>query len=131
MAAELWGVLLPPRLAAAGEEEEESEEEAEEEPHLEEAALLDDSGPELEAALPPRRAGEGRRVGGQPRVLLPRGRVVALPRPRALQPAAAASGPAPRVPAVSEVRGGGVCGGGPRSLLRGWVFQNGGPSVLR
>lgn len=91
LAAELWGVLLPPRLAAAGEEEE-SEEEAEEEPHLEEAALLDDSGPELEAALPPRRAGEGRRVGGQPRVLLPRGRVVALPRTR--------------VPAVREVRGG-------------------------
>ncbi|XP_065691675.1 DNA helicase B [Patagioenas fasciata] len=56
LAVELWGVLLPPRLAAAGEEEESEEEAAEEEPHLEEAALLDASGPQLEAALPPRRA---------------------------------------------------------------------------
>ncbi|NXN53193.1 HELB helicase, partial [Rynchops niger] len=57
---ELWGVLLPPRwVAVAGgseEEEEETEEEAEEEPQLAEAALLEATGPELAAALPPRRA---------------------------------------------------------------------------
>ncbi|XP_072719264.1 DNA helicase B [Ciconia boyciana] len=55
-AVELWGVLLPPRRAAAAGSEEETEEEAEEETHLTEAALLEASGPELEAALPPRRA---------------------------------------------------------------------------
>ncbi|KAM9293058.1 DNA helicase B [Morus bassanus] len=53
-ALELCGVLLPPRRAADSEDE--SEGEAEEEPHLAEAALLEASGPELEAALPPRRA---------------------------------------------------------------------------
>ncbi|NXJ59352.1 HELB helicase, partial [Rostratula benghalensis] len=55
---ELWGVLLPPRcvVAAAGGSEEDTEEEAEEEPHLEEAALLEATGPELAAALPPCRA---------------------------------------------------------------------------
>ncbi|NXN22672.1 HELB helicase, partial [Nycticryphes semicollaris] len=58
---ELWGVLLPPRwvVVAGGseeEEEEEIEEEAEEEPHLAEAALLEATGPELSAALPPCRA---------------------------------------------------------------------------
>ncbi|NXX55119.1 HELB helicase, partial [Scopus umbretta] len=56
-AVELWGVLLPLRRAATSEEEEEDEEEeAEEEPDLAQAALLEASGPELEAALPPRRA---------------------------------------------------------------------------
>ncbi|XP_072183316.1 DNA helicase B [Excalfactoria chinensis] len=54
-AAELWGVLLPPRRAAEGSEDEEDEE-VEEEPHLAEAALLDASGRDLAAALPPRRA---------------------------------------------------------------------------
>ncbi|KAM6384585.1 DNA helicase B isoform 3-T4 [Alca torda] len=55
---ELWGVLLPPRwvAAAGGSEEEEAEEEAEEEPQLAEAALLEVTGPELAAVLPPRRA---------------------------------------------------------------------------
>ncbi|XP_075584045.1 DNA helicase B [Pelecanus crispus] len=54
---ELWGVLLPPRRpAAGGSEEETEEEEAEEEPHLAEAELLEASGLQLEAALPPRRA---------------------------------------------------------------------------
>ncbi|KAF1475416.1 DNA helicase B, partial [Eudyptula minor novaehollandiae] len=51
---ELWGVLLPPRPAADSDEE--AEEEAEEEPYLAEAALLEPSGLELAAALPPRRA---------------------------------------------------------------------------
>ncbi|XP_042647830.1 DNA helicase B isoform X2 [Tyto alba] len=50
---ELRGTLLPPRRAADSEGE--TEEEAEEEPYLEEAALLEASGPELAAALPPRR----------------------------------------------------------------------------
>lgn len=59
-AAELWGVLLPPRRAAEGSEDEEDEE-VEEEPHLAEAALLEASGRDLTAALPPRRAGEGKR----------------------------------------------------------------------
>lgn len=59
-AAELWGVLLPPRRAAEGSEDEEVEE-VEEEPHLAEAALLEASGRDLTAALPPRRAGEGKR----------------------------------------------------------------------
>ncbi|XP_040522820.1 DNA helicase B isoform X2 [Gallus gallus] len=54
-AAELWGVLLPPRRAAEGSEDEEDEE-VEEEPHLAEAALLEASGRDLTAALPPRRA---------------------------------------------------------------------------
>ncbi|NWU65228.1 HELB helicase, partial [Pterocles burchelli] len=53
---ELCGVLLPPRRVMAVGSEEETEEEAEEEPHLAEAALLEASGPELAAALPPRRA---------------------------------------------------------------------------
>lgn len=59
---ELWGVLLPPRRVAAADSEEENEEEVEEEPYLD-AELLEASGPELAAALPPRRAGEGRREG--------------------------------------------------------------------
>ncbi|NWR66384.1 HELB helicase, partial [Bucorvus abyssinicus] len=53
---ELWGVLLPPRRAAAADSEEENEEEFEEGPYLAEAELLEASGPELAAALPPRRA---------------------------------------------------------------------------
>ncbi|KAM9264059.1 DNA helicase B [Cariama cristata] len=54
-AVELCGVLLPPQPPAAGSEEE-TEEETEEEPLLAEVALLEFSGPELAAALPPRRA---------------------------------------------------------------------------
>ncbi|XP_074683396.1 DNA helicase B isoform X1 [Strix aluco] len=50
----LLGVLLPPRWAADSEGE--TEEEAEEEPYLVEAALLQASGTELAATLPPRRA---------------------------------------------------------------------------
>ncbi|NXG07479.1 HELB helicase, partial [Sakesphorus luctuosus] len=53
-ALELWGQLLPPRRA--GDSEEESEEECEEELHWAEAALPEAAGPELAAALPPRRA---------------------------------------------------------------------------
>lgn len=48
-------MLLPPRRAAEGSEDEEVEE-VEEEPHLAEAALLEASGRDLTAALPPRRA---------------------------------------------------------------------------
>ncbi|XP_027311989.2 DNA helicase B isoform X1 [Anas platyrhynchos] len=59
-AAELRGVLLPPRRDPRGSEdgdsEEEEEEEAEEELLLAEAALLEDAGREMAAALPPRRA---------------------------------------------------------------------------
>ncbi|NXT80577.1 HELB helicase, partial [Zapornia atra] len=52
---ELWGVLLPLQREAA-DSEGETEEEAEEEPYVAEAVLLDASGPQLAAALPPRRA---------------------------------------------------------------------------
>uniref|UniRef100_U3J342 DNA helicase B n=1 Tax=Anas platyrhynchos platyrhynchos TaxID=8840 RepID=U3J342_ANAPP len=56
-AAELRGVLLPPRRDPRGSEdgdsEEEEEEEAEEELLLAEAALLEDAGREMAAALPP------------------------------------------------------------------------------
>ncbi|NXP56726.1 HELB helicase, partial [Heliornis fulica] len=54
-AVELWGVLLPLRRVAA-DSEEETEEEDEEQPYIAEAALLEASGAELTAALPPRRA---------------------------------------------------------------------------
>lgn len=67
-AAELRGVLLPPRRDPRGSEdgdsEEEEEEEAEEELLLAEAALLEDAGRKMAATLPPRRAGEGRRGAG-------------------------------------------------------------------
>ncbi|XP_064022368.1 DNA helicase B isoform X2 [Pogoniulus pusillus] len=49
---ELWGVLLPPQEDS----DSEAEEEAEEDPHFAEAALLEESRPELAAALPPRRS---------------------------------------------------------------------------
>ncbi|NWH77347.1 HELB helicase, partial [Piaya cayana] len=54
MAAELWGVLQPPRRATGSEED--TEEDPEEEPHLAEAALLETSELEMAATLPPRRA---------------------------------------------------------------------------
>lgn len=85
---ELRGVLLPPRLAlpppqwAAGSD---TEEEVEEEQDMEEATLLEDSGLELAAALPPRRGGEGTagaergRAGSQPPASSPARR---LPRRR-------------------------------------------------
>ncbi|NXP73496.1 HELB helicase, partial [Ramphastos sulfuratus] len=50
---ELWGVLLP--LQRPEDSDSEAEEEAEEDPHFAEAALLEESRPELAAALPPRR----------------------------------------------------------------------------
>ncbi|NXF84987.1 HELB helicase, partial [Eubucco bourcierii] len=50
---ELWGVLLP--LQRPEDSDSEAEEEAEEDPHFAEAALMEESRPELAAALPPRR----------------------------------------------------------------------------
>lgn len=56
---ELWGHLRPRRCEVA-DDDEESDEDFEE--LLAEDMLLEAAGTELAAALPPRRAGEGRRV---------------------------------------------------------------------